>query len=107
MEISIILWHIFRIITSMYYDPCYVFPVTMLWSVLGLRMEETASRCGEQLRIHRIISSHGQATRDGPPSWGLGEGLTTHRKEKPYCYEMLRMTFKLRIETSVGLLCTP
>jgi hypothetical protein len=26
------------------------------------------------------VSSRGLPTRGGPPAWGLGEGLTTHRK---------------------------
>jgi hypothetical protein len=44
-------------------------------------MEETASKYGGWLRIY-LISSSGQPTRDGPPAWGLGVGLTTpHRKK--------------------------
>jgi hypothetical protein len=38
-------------------------PVTRLWRVLRLRMEETASRYGRQLRMY-WISSRGQPTRD-------------------------------------------
>jgi hypothetical protein len=31
-----------------------------------------------------LISSRGHPPRGGPPSWGLGEGLTTfHLKKKP------------------------
>jgi len=50
-------------------------------------MEETASRYGGQLRIHRI-SSLGQPIRCGPRGWWLGEGLTTHHKVTAL-YEML------------------
>jgi hypothetical protein len=49
--------------------------VTMAWHVLRLRMEETTSRYEGQLRIY-WIRSRGQPTRDGPPAWGLGVGLT-------------------------------
>jgi len=53
--------------------------VTVSWQVLGLRMEETASRYGGYLWMY-WVSSHAQPTRCGPPAWGLGEGLTT-----PHC----------------------
>jgi hypothetical protein len=42
--------------------------LTMAWHVLGMLMEETASRCGEYLLIY-WISSYGQQTKGGPPSW--------------------------------------
>jgi hypothetical protein len=33
------------------------------------------------LPIRAAESSRGQPTRGGPPAWGLGEGLTTPRRE--------------------------
>jgi hypothetical protein len=41
---------------------------------------------------HRI-SSRGRPTKDGPPAWRLGEGLTTHRKEQlvTECYAGTRI----------------
>jgi hypothetical protein len=33
-----------------------------------------------------VVGSCGQPTKGGPPSWGLGEGLTTLDREKPSCY---------------------
>jgi hypothetical protein len=55
--------------------------VTTAWCVLRLRMEETPSSYGGQLRIY-LISSRGHPTRGGPPAWGLGVGLITpHRKK--------------------------
>jgi hypothetical protein len=45
-------------------------------------MEDTASRYGGQLRMYYYISGCGQPIRDGPPDWGLGEGLTTHSRKK-------------------------
>jgi hypothetical protein len=56
---------------------------------LGMRIEETASRYGEQLRIY-LISSRGQLTVGGPPHWGLGGGLTTPTIKLNICYETLR-----------------
>jgi hypothetical protein len=62
--------------------------VTTVWSVLGLRIEETASRYGGQLRICSI-SSRGQRTVGDPPAWGLGGGLTTLPCKTQY---LLRIT---------------
>jgi hypothetical protein len=45
----------------------------------------TASEYGGLLRI----CSRGQATRGGPPGWGLGEVLTTPHRKKVPCYETL------------------
>jgi hypothetical protein len=36
--------------------------------------------------IYRI-SSRKQTTRGGPPTWGLGVGLTTPHRKKEACYE--------------------
>jgi hypothetical protein len=33
--------------------------------------------------------SRGQLTRGCPPSWGLGEELTTSHRKRKACYEML------------------
>lgn len=38
------------------------------------RIQMTASRYGEKLRIY-LINSHGQTKRHGCGAWGLGEGL--------------------------------
>jgi hypothetical protein len=62
--------------------------VTTAWHVLGLRIEETASRSGGQLRIY-WISSRGQTTVGGPPAWGLVGGLTTLPCKTQY---LLRIT---------------
>jgi len=40
-----------------------------------LRVEEKASRYGRQLRMY-WVSSSGEPTRGGPPTWALGEGFT-------------------------------
>jgi len=57
-------------------------PDTISWHVLGLRMEKTASRYGEELRVY-WISSGGQGRSCDAPSLLLGEMLTTpHRKRK-------------------------
>jgi len=53
----------------------------MAWHIVGLQMEDTPSRYGGWLLIY-WISSCGQPIRDGPPTWGLVEGLTTHFKKK-------------------------
>jgi hypothetical protein len=46
-------------------NPCHT-----KWHVLGLRMENTAYRYGEQPRKYSI-SSYGQPIRGSPPAWGL------------------------------------
>jgi hypothetical protein len=53
------------------------------------RMEETPSRYGRSLRIY-WISSYGQPAWGGPPSWGLGVGLTTPHRKKWACYDNLQ-----------------
>jgi hypothetical protein len=63
--------------------------VTAAWRVLGLRIEETASRYGGYLRIY-WISSRRQPTVGGPPAWRLGGGLTTFPVKLNICYESLR-----------------
>jgi hypothetical protein len=35
-------------------------------------------------------SSRGQATRGGPPAWGLGVGLTTPHRKNFCCHEMFQ-----------------
>jgi hypothetical protein len=54
-------------------------PTSFWWRVLRLRMEKTAFRYGEHLRIY--CTSRGQPTRGGPPTGRLSVGLTTHRKK--------------------------
>jgi len=46
-------------------------PVTTACCILGLRMEETASRYGGQLRIY-WISSRGKPTVGGYIAWAVG-----------------------------------
>jgi hypothetical protein len=58
-------------------------PVTTPWRVIGTRIKEATSGCGEELQIYRI-SSRGQPIRCDPSAWGLGEGLQT-----PYCKQKL------------------
>jgi hypothetical protein len=62
--------------------------VTTACHVLGLRIEETASRYGGYLRIC-WISCRGLPTVGGPPAWGLGGGLTTLPRKTQY---LLRIT---------------
>jgi hypothetical protein len=54
--------------------------VTTVWHVFRLRMEETPSSYGGQLRIY-LISKRGQPTRGGPLVLGLGVGLISHHKK--------------------------
>jgi len=82
--------------------------VTTTWRVLWLRVEETASRYGGQLRICGMYS-RGQPIRCGSPAWVLGEGLTTpHRENTSFLRNVtqgLGIGFVcLRIRTSGGLL---
>jgi len=56
-------------------------PVKRVCHILGLWMEETASRYGGNLRIHWICSCK-QPTKGGPPVLGLGEGLTIPHLKK-------------------------
>jgi hypothetical protein len=64
--------------------------VTTAWRVLRLRMEETPSSFGGQLRIY-WISSRGKRKRGGHPSWGLCVGLTTaHPKRIMLLWEFSR-----------------
>jgi hypothetical protein len=65
-------------------------PVTTAWGVLRLRIEETASRYGGQLRIY-WISSRGQPTVGGLPAWGLGGRLTNPHCKTP---KLLRNVLK-------------
>jgi len=44
----------------------------MAWRVLGMRMEEMASRFGVQPRVSSV-SNRGHTTNGGPPAWGLVE----------------------------------
>jgi hypothetical protein len=69
----------------------------MTWYILGLWMKEKASRYGGLLWLYWLIS-HRQLTRDGPPDWWLGRGLTTHHKNHPY--EIIQVTLNLH-----GLFC--
>jgi hypothetical protein len=50
--------------------------VPTAWRVLRLRMEETASRYGWQLRIY-CMNCHRQPTTGGPAVGAFGLGLTT------------------------------
>jgi len=36
-----------------------------------------------------LMSSRRPSKRDGPPDWGLVEGLTNPHRKKKSCYEML------------------
>ena len=61
-------------------------PVTTAWRVLRLRMEErptiwrvTANILNKQSRT---------ADRGGPPTWGLGEVVTTPHSKNVSCCEM-------------------
>jgi len=49
---------------------------------------------GGYLRIY-WISSCGQPTRDSPPAWRLGVGLTTSRLKKVICYEVFQSAWDL------------
>jgi hypothetical protein len=60
--------------------------VIMAWRVVRLRMEETPSSFGGQLRVY-WIRNRGQPTSGGPPAWGLGVGLTSARRKKEACHE--------------------
>jgi hypothetical protein len=62
--------------------------VTTAWRVLGLRIEDTASRYGGWLRMY-WISSRGEPTVGGLPDWVLGGGLTTFPRKTQY---LLRIT---------------
>jgi hypothetical protein len=62
-------------------------PITMVRHVLGLRMEETASRCRWKLRMY-WVSSRGQSASGSPPAWGWGRDLQLTVR-KSVCYEML------------------
>jgi hypothetical protein len=71
--------------------------VATAWSFLGLRLEETASKCGGWLRIYRI-SSRRKPTRGGPPAWILRGGLKTPyrgKKKKKISHEILQNFFSL------------
>jgi hypothetical protein len=68
--------------------------VTEALRVLGLRMEETASKYGGKLRIY-LISSILHLTTVDPPAWGLGEGPKTPRRKETACYIMLHRTSDL------------
>jgi hypothetical protein len=68
--------------------------VIMAWRVLMLRIEEKASRYGEQLRIY-CIRSRGQPTRGGPPALALAVGLITPHRKKQACYEISQRTLDL------------
>jgi len=57
--------------------------VTMAWCILGLQMEDMASRYRGYLQTY-WISSYGQPIKGGSPAWGLDEGLTT-----PHCKKNL------------------
>jgi len=59
----------------------------MVRHVLGLRMEETASRCRWKLRMY-WVSSRGQSASGSPPAWGWGRDLQLTVR-KSVCYEML------------------
>jgi hypothetical protein len=45
------------------------------------------------------MSSSGQPKRGGPPGWVSGEGLTSHRKKKTACYEMLHRASNLETDS--------
>jgi hypothetical protein len=65
-------WHVVN-------NVCQVGFSTTVRPVLTLRIEKTASRCRGWLRKFSM-SSCGQTTRSGHPSWGLGVELTLHCK---------------------------
>jgi hypothetical protein len=68
-------------------------PVTTTRRVLGLQME-TTSRYG-RVAATILNKKSRDATRGGPPPWGLGEGLTTPHHKKKVCYEILYRTSEL------------
>lgn len=64
---------------------------TMAWTVLRLRVKQTASRYERQLLTHRTRTG-GQLTWGGPPVRRLGKGPTTPRRRKPACYRTFQRT---------------
>jgi hypothetical protein len=59
--------------------------VTTASRVFGIRMEETVSTCGGYMRMYGLCS-YGQPTKGGPPTCGLGGGLTT-----PHMWALVNM----------------
>jgi hypothetical protein len=67
-------WHR-SLLLGIGFSKCLCHDVTKAWCVFGLQMEEWPP-------IWRVAANilNRQLTRDGPPAWGLGKGLTT-----PHC----------------------
>jgi hypothetical protein len=54
--------------------------VIAAWYALRLQMEEVLGLW--KIAVNIGISSHGLPKRGGPPTWGLGVGLTIHHPKK-------------------------